>query len=79
MSEYSVTPILLRYGGAKKSTFDMTPEELQQAALSILRRAKEKAFSKGLPIYFSENDVLMAEYPDGRIEAVKRNERKPQL
>jgi hypothetical protein len=72
MNDNSVTPILLRYGGAKKSTFDMTPDELQQAAVSILRRAKEKAFSKGLPIYFSENDVLMAEYPDGRIEPVKR-------
>lgn len=72
MDDNTVTPILLRYGGAKKSTFDMTPDELQQAAISILRRAKEKAFSKGLPIYFSENDVLMAEYPDGRIEQVKK-------
>ena len=63
-------PILLRYGGAKKSTFEMTEEELTQAAISILRRAKEKAFSKGLPIYFSEGDKVFAEYPDGHIEEV---------
>jgi hypothetical protein len=47
-------PILLRYGGAKKSSFEMTGEELDLAAASILQRAKEKAFSKGVPIYFSK-------------------------
>jgi hypothetical protein len=75
MSEKQVTPapILLRYGGAKKSTFDMNAEELAEAALSILRRAKEKAFSKGLPIHYSKDGILMAEYPDGRIEPVKKN------
>ncbi len=71
MSEPKAPPIFLRYGGAKKSVFEMTPEEFEEAAQSILRRAKEKAFSKGLPIYFSKNDILMAEYPDGRIEEVK--------
>jgi len=64
-------PIFLRYGGAKKSSFDMTPEEFEEASQSILRRAKEKAFSKGRPIYFGQNGVVMAEYPDGRIEEVK--------
>lgn len=67
----SETPVFLLYGGAKKSVFDMTVQELEQAGHSIRRRAKEKAFSKGLPIYFSRNQKLMAEYPDGRIEEVK--------
>ena len=71
MNSIAKQPLYLRFGGAKKSTFEMTHEELKEAAQDILRRAKEKAFSKGLPIYFSENDVLMAEYPDGRIEIVK--------
>ncbi|HWK04158.1 MAG TPA: hypothetical protein VNS58_11035 [Puia sp.] len=71
MSETPRAPILLRYGGAKKSSFDMNKDELEQASLSILRRAKERAFSKGLPIYFSKDDILMAEYSDGRIERVK--------
>ncbi len=52
--EQTITPIYLRYGGAKKSSFEMTAEELGQAAISILRRAKEKAFSRGLPIYFGK-------------------------
>lgn len=64
-------PIFLRYGGAKKSSFEMTKEELEQAAASILRRAKEKAFSKGLPIYFSKEGKVFAEYSDGHIEEVK--------
>lgn len=64
--------IFLRYGGAKKSSFEMTSEELEQAAASILRRAKEKAFSKGRPIYFSEGDKIFAEYPDGHIEEVNK-------
>jgi hypothetical protein len=73
MEEMKAPPIFLRYGGAKKSSFDMTPEEFEEAAQSILRRAKEKAFSKGLPIYFGTNVVVMAEYPAGHIEEVKNN------
>jgi hypothetical protein len=73
MNNQPTTPLYLRYGGAKKSTFDMSSEELEQAAQSILRRAKEKAFSKGLPIYFGKDGKLMAEYPDGHIEEVKKD------
>jgi len=63
----------LRYGGAKKSAFEMNDEELEQAAKSILRRARESAFSKGLPIYFSIDGRVMAEYPDGHIEVIKKD------
>ncbi len=63
--------IFLRFGGAKKSSFEMSPLELKQAAASILSRAKEKAFSKGRPIYFGEGSKVLAEYPDGHIEEVK--------
>lgn len=68
-----IEPILLLYGGAEKSVFEMTEEEFEQAARNILRRAKEKAFSNGLPIYFGKDDKLMAEYPDGRVEEVKKD------
>ena len=68
-----IEPILLLYGGAQKSIFEMTEEEFEQAARNIRRRAKEKAFSKGLPIYFGKDNKLMAEYPDGRIEEVKND------
>jgi len=73
MNNQPTTPLYLRYGGAKKSTFEMSHEELEQAAQSILRRVKEKAFSKGLPIYFSKDGKVMAEYPNGRIEVVKKD------
>jgi hypothetical protein len=49
----------------------MTKDELKQAAASILRRAREKAFSRGLPIYFGKDGKVYAEYADGRIEEVK--------
>lgn len=70
--EKQVAPILLRYGGAKKSSFEMNGEELEEAAISILRRAKEKAFSKGSPIYFGKGGKVYAEYPDGHIEEVNK-------
>lgn len=71
--EQTTIPVYLRYGGAKKSSFEMTTEELEQAAISILRRAKEKAFSRGLPIYFGKEGKVFAEYADGHIEEVKNN------
>lgn len=69
--EQETAPILLRCGGAEKLTSEMTKEELDQLAASILRRAREKAFSKGSPIIFSEGGKVTAEWPDGRIEEVK--------
>jgi hypothetical protein len=70
LMEAQAVPILLRYGGAEKSIFEMNDEELQKTANSILRRAKEKAFSKGLPIYFGKDGKVYAEYPDGNIVEV---------
>lgn len=67
----TISPILIRYGGAHKSSFKMSANELSQVAASVLRRAKEKAFYKGLPVFFADKGKVMAEYPDGRIEVVK--------
>lgn len=68
--EPQVVPIYLRYGGAEKDTSEMTRDELERAASSILRRAKEKAFFKGRPIVFSEAGKVYEEWPDGRIVEV---------
>lgn len=65
------TPIFLRYGGAEKDTSEMNQEELVRAAVSIRRRAKEKAFSKGQPIIFGRGGKVFEEWPDGKI--VERN------
>lgn len=61
------TPLYLRYGGAEKDSSEMSKTELERAAASILRRAKEKAFYKGRPIIFSENNKVYEEWPDGTI------------
>jgi hypothetical protein len=60
-------PIFLRYGGAEKDSSEMNREELERASISIVRRAREKAFFKGRPIIFSEGDKIYEEWPDGRI------------
>ncbi|MBO9203104.1 MULTISPECIES: hypothetical protein [Niastella] len=69
--EQQMEPIFLRYGGAEKLTTEMTKDELDQLSASILRRAKEKAFSKGRPIIFGEEGKVYAEWPDGIIEELK--------
>jgi hypothetical protein len=69
--EQQNAPIFLRYGGAEKLTSDMTKDELDQVSASILKRAKEKAFSKGRPIIFGEGGKVFAEWADGRIEEIK--------
>ena len=66
-------PILVNYGGAKKSVFDMTSEEFKEASENIIRRAKEKAFSKGLPIYIGVDGIVYAEFVDGRREVVPKD------
>jgi hypothetical protein len=65
-------PVLINYGGAEKLIADMNEEELEEARQSIMRRAREKAFSKGLPIYYYKEGVQVAEYPDGRIVTVTK-------
>lgn len=68
--EQQYVPIFLRYGGTEKLTTEMTKDELAQVSDSILKRAKEKAFSKGRPIIFGERGKVYAEWPDGRIEEI---------
>lgn len=57
----------LRYGGAGKCTSEMTQAELAELSNSIVRRAKEKGFSKGRPIIYGEGGKVYEEWPDGNI------------
>jgi hypothetical protein len=61
-------PVKLRllYGIAEKSYFDMTSQEREVAAAKGLERAREAAFTRGLPIIYGENGYVIAEYADGR-------------
>lgn len=58
--------ITLLYGIASKSYFDMDETEQKKAASMAFERAKEAAFTRGLPIIYGENGFVIAEYSDGR-------------
>ena len=60
------TAITLLYGGAKTPYHEMSAAEKQEAAAQIVERAKEKAFSRGLPIYYAVGELVVAEFADGR-------------
>ncbi|MCU0346538.1 MAG: hypothetical protein MUC59_06330 [Saprospiraceae bacterium] len=57
--------ITLLYGIAEKSIFSMTAEERKAAASIALQRAKEAAFTRGLPIIILEKGKVIAEYANG--------------
>ena len=54
------------YGIAAKSVFEMTDAERKQAAAKAFERAKEAAFTRGLPIIYGHNGLVIAEYADVR-------------
>lgn len=60
------TKLSLLYGIAEKSYFDMTDKEREEASDKGFERAKEVAFTRGLPIIYGENGFVIAEYADGR-------------
>jgi hypothetical protein len=66
--------ITLLYGGAAKPSYLMSPEEYKDAAQRVVNRAKEKAFSRGLPIYYNKNNLAIAEFADGRKFVVENRE-----
>ena len=55
----------LLYGIAEKSIFEMDDTERILAATKALDRAKEAAFTRGLPIIYGLDDYVIAEYADG--------------
>lgn len=62
---FKTQPIVLQYGIAEKSYFDMNEDERKQAAAKAFERAKEAAFTRGLPIIYGEKGYVIAEYVDG--------------
>lgn len=64
--EGSSLTFTLLYGIAPKSYFDMTDAERKKATGMALERAKEAAFTRGLPIIYGKDGYVIAEYSDGR-------------
>jgi hypothetical protein len=58
--------ILLLYGMAEKSYGEMNQEERKKLAAAAFERAKEAAFTRGLPIIYGHKGFVIAEYVDGR-------------
>ena len=46
MSLHDTIPVLLNYGGAKKSSFEMSPHEFKKASGAIKKEQKRKLFLK---------------------------------
>ena len=62
----SMENIMLLYGMAEKPYGDMTPEERKKVASAAFERAKEAAFTRGLPVIYGLNGLVIAEYVNGR-------------
>jgi hypothetical protein len=58
--------IKLMQGHADKVFSDMNDEELDKAHSDIGKKVRKKAFDLGLPIYYGEKGLVIAEYSDGR-------------
>ena len=56
----------LFYGLADKPLHEMTKEERQKSAADALVIIRYNAFSRGLPIFYGKNGLIIAEYSDGR-------------
>ncbi len=56
----------LMYGIAEKSLAEMTDSEQKIAFSKAYVRAKEAAFSRGLPIIIGKNGLVIAEYSNGQ-------------
>lgn len=66
--------VQLLYGGASKAFYLMNETEKSQVAKEIRQRAKEKAFSRGLPIFYGKNNKVIAEFADGSQFLVENQE-----
>jgi hypothetical protein len=62
---------MTRRGGMIKSPFDMTPEEYADWKIQVQVRAREYLFSIGQPYVTRQDGVIVAEFPDGRIQHIE--------
>ena len=57
---------LIQYGRAKKPFYELTPEELAEVHERLAKEIRERAWAVGSPVYYGIDDLLIAEYSDGR-------------
>ena len=57
---------LIQYGRAKKPFEELTAEELAEVHERLGKKIRERAWAVGSPVYYGIDDLLIAEYRDGR-------------
>jgi hypothetical protein len=62
-AKYTILPL---YGGASKSYTEMSKEEQAVVGQKVMEKVKERAFSRGLPIYIGIDTKTIAEYANGK-------------
>ena len=62
---------LVRKGKMTKSPFDMTFAEEKEWRIQKQAEAKEYLFSIGQPLVYEKDGIMIAEYADGRIKAIR--------
>ena len=62
---------MTRRGGMVKSPFDMTPDEYAEWKIQVQVRVKEYLFSIGQPYVTRIDGVIVAEFPDGRVQSIE--------
>jgi hypothetical protein len=59
------TSINVLYGGATQPLHLQSAEQLKASSQEKIKRVKEKAFMRGLPIIWGANGKVIAEYANG--------------
>jgi hypothetical protein len=57
---------LIQYGRAKKPFEELNADELAEVHARLAKEIRERAWAVGSPVYYSIDDLLIAEYWDGR-------------
>jgi hypothetical protein len=54
-----------------KNISEMTPEEYKAWQIEVNKEAKWILFAKNMPLVRTQDGLVVAEYPDGRIEIIR--------
>lgn len=58
-------------GRMKKNIATMTPEEYKQWQFEVNKDAKQSLFALNMPFVYKKDGIVLAEYPDGKIEIIR--------
>lgn len=59
-----------------KHISELSGEELTKIGRRAVKKAREKAFDRGLSVYWDRRGLRVREYPDGQIEILEHSPSK---